>query len=578
MIFDDAGVSFDAGRYAAVRVDQHDDGWLVRGHDRAPAFFPAGPHGLLGAVNAVRALVLQGPRRPTRQRDVVDLFTRSVEEVDAADVDAIRGALLQAWVKRARALQPACGALFDARATKRALVLCGSPVFLREPWLLQDALRFRAARAVLLDVDTLAGMHPSLPLADRLAAARRWRQLLAADGDRGVRRALNATIEKLAVDEVAPTGPATRRAGGEEACARLDDDIRALRFVSLVRPVQSLRHLALLGEMVRAVPVPHRAALGPRLALVQLASDDDLADVFDDAAAHFGFDDGPMLVHSLAVLLARGTDVPARGGLVALTRAAFAALVAPAAPRVREPEDVPVQRPPIPPPEHPGITFLSTSTQIFREGANMHHCVATRIPYARDGRAYLFHVDHGGARATIEVDRNGVVVEAQGPCNRDNVAARFARAVFARWGLGFLLSAQLGTRDGRQNVLLSGDDPPPLLPGERLVATLGELLQVLPFVTASRGPLVAFVFEHLLPCRRRVPASSRRWLLVDVDNEPVHGPVFTLFVVDQEGRVVGWPGRPPRKARRRAGEVPFPVQALADGSTSPPDDPSPRAP
>ena len=555
VIFDDAGITFDAGRGATVRVDHHDDGWLVRGRHRAPAFYSAGPHGLADTAQAVRALALQGPRRAKAARDAVDLFTRTVGDVDAGNVDAVRAALLLAWVRRAKTLQPACAPLFDARSALRALVVCGAPTFLREPWLLQDALRFRAARAVLLDVDGLAGLHPSVPLHDRLRAARDWRRLLAADGDRGVRRALHATIEKITEAELPPADGASAH---DDACARLDDDIRALRFITLVRPVQSPLHLALLGEMVRAVPLPHRAALGPRLALVQLASDDDLAEIFNDAADHFGFENDRMLVHSLAVLLARGTDVPARGGAVALTRAAFAALQAPAAPRLREPEEAPLAWPPIPPPDHGAVTFLSTTTAVFREGARMHHCVATRIPLARSGASFLFHVEHEDGRATVEVDAHGEVVEAQGPCNRENFASRFGTALLSRWGLGFGLLQRLGVRDRFDAVLLAAEEPPPLFPGERLIASLHDLIDALPFIAAARAPLERFLLSFVPVCRLlsatpSTPAlpSMRRFLVVDQMTAGRGGRLFAIAAIDGEGRVVAWPGRSPGGHRQR---------------------------
>jgi len=552
VLFDDAGVTFDAGRGHAVRVDQHDDGWLVRSRDRAPAFFSAGPHGLHAAATAVRALALQGPRRPVPQRHAADLFTRDVATVDVDDVGAVHATLLHAWIGRARSRQPSCAPLFDGRATPRALVLCGAPAFLDDRWLVADALRFRAARAVFVDVDGLTDQHPSLPLVERLHAARDWRRLLCADGAAGVRRALHATIEMISASD---------RANGDlppveddAVDARLDDDIRALRFLSLVRPVPGLRHLALLGEMVRAVPRAHRPALGPRLALVQLASHDELDEILDEAHAHFGFDDEPMLVHSLATLLVRGTDVPVRGGARALARAAFATLLTPTTPRVREPEDVPVQEPPIPAPRHPGITFLSTTMAIFREGARMHHCVATRIPDALDGSAFLFHVEHAGARATIEVDSDGDVVEAQGPCNRDNAAARYARAVFARWGLGFAL-AERAERDGCGPALPLVDvDPPPLHAGERLIATLAELLAVLPFIATTRAHLAEFL-RVLLPAAAEpfAATNTHRWFAVEGDDTAGADPRFTLVALDDDGCVTGWLGPPPRSGRRAAG-------------------------
>jgi hypothetical protein len=91
-------------------------------------------------------------------------------------------------------------------------------------------------------------------------------------------------------------------------------------------------------------------------------------------------------------------------------------------------------RPPIPLPAVPGVTFLGTVGEIVEEGARMHHCIATRAEDALHGRCYLFHIDHQGERASIEVSPEGGITQAQGPHNTDNVAVSWGAALLRAWG------------------------------------------------------------------------------------------------------------------------------------------------
>jgi hypothetical protein len=97
----------------------------------------------------------------------------------------------------------------------------------------------------------------------------------------------------------------------------------------------------------------------------------------------------------------------------------------------------PTETPPIPLPEDPNVRFLSSVEEVCEEGARMNNCVASYARSAVRGLCYLFHVDHAGTEATIEVDRAGRVVQAAGPGNKMNAASRRGRRVLGHWGKGF---------------------------------------------------------------------------------------------------------------------------------------------
>jgi hypothetical protein len=97
----------------------------------------------------------------------------------------------------------------------------------------------------------------------------------------------------------------------------------------------------------------------------------------------------------------------------------------------------PTEAPPIAPPEDPNVRFLSSVEEVCEEGVRMNNCVASYARRAVRGLCYLFHVDHGGEEATIEVNRAGRVVQAAGPSNERNAASMWGRRTLNRWGKGF---------------------------------------------------------------------------------------------------------------------------------------------
>ena len=92
-----------------------------------------------------------------------------------------------------------------------------------------------------------------------------------------------------------------------------------------------------------------------------------------------------------------------------------------------------VAAPPVASLVDPAIRRLATVEEIASEGEQMGHCIASHIASAVEGSCYLFHVDHGGEAATVLVWRDGMV-EAHGPGNQRNRAATWGRRVFGRWG------------------------------------------------------------------------------------------------------------------------------------------------
>lgn len=72
-----------------------------------------------------------------------------------------------------------------------------------------------------------------------------------------------------------------------------------------------------------------------------------------------------------------------------------------------------------------GIRFLDTVGAVMSEGDSMHHCVGSYATKAAGGGCYLFHVDHNGEKATVEVDPLGNVLQACGPSNRRNKACDY---------------------------------------------------------------------------------------------------------------------------------------------------------
>jgi len=94
-------------------------------------------------------------------------------------------------------------------------------------------------------------------------------------------------------------------------------------------------------------------------------------------------------------------------------------------------------KPPVDPPEEDGIRLLGTVGDLVEEGNQMGNCISGYAQRAVNGWCYLFHVDHNGEAASVEVDRWGCVRQSYGPGNTPNLAAEWGRAQLGKWGRTF---------------------------------------------------------------------------------------------------------------------------------------------
>jgi len=68
----------------------------------------------------------------------------------------------------------------------------------------------------------------------------------------------------------------------------------------------------------------------------------------------------------------------------------------------------------------------------------MQHCVASHTQSAVAGHCYLFHVNRkDDQQATIEVGRDGRVMQARGPRNQRNKATAWGTRLLNKWGGNF---------------------------------------------------------------------------------------------------------------------------------------------
>ena len=121
--------------------------------------------------------------------------------------------------------------------------------------------------------------------------------------------------------------------------------------------------------------------------------------------------------------------------------------------------DQPAVPPPIPLPSVPGVTFLGTVGEIVEEGARMGHCIATRAADALRGRCYLFHIEHHGQRASVEVSAQGEIVDAQGPNNIDSAAAWWGASQLRNWAAGLVSQKIQDSRNRAERRRRAAADP-----------------------------------------------------------------------------------------------------------------------
>jgi hypothetical protein len=422
-----AGVRFEAARGSIATVDAGQHRLDVYLRDGTRRSFAASRAGLCAAVELLQWAVSSARSAAgngTRALQA-DLFSASPVEVRGKPSNEVVEQHVVAALRRAaRQVVDTIDDVEVAVDSVGGTPLVFSPAVLNARFFRQDILRFRPAAIAAASIETLL-METMVPdgvdaLSPQLDA---WRGLFSPDGV--ARRAVNKTL-----DVFADAGAA---------------DLWSLRRIALEQPVKSRLHLRVLADRAYRRP-PHREQ---HLLLLQRAGEAELIDLIARVGRALRLPrplDGDLPqehVHAFAELVAGAGPVLAHGGLGALVDAALVA----AQPRRRTQarhrptplEDAtPAALPPIPLPDVPGCRFLATVGEIIQEGASMHHCIGTRARAAAMGDAFLFHVELGAERASVEVDTAGQVVEVSGPCNTHNAACDHAVEVLKRWGLTFL--------------------------------------------------------------------------------------------------------------------------------------------
>jgi hypothetical protein len=322
-----------------------------------------------------------------------------------------QAAVLERLDPRARRV----GAAVDAVGAPRGRLVY-APALLDERWIVEDVVRFPPAAIALGHLDRLVDPPEIGDERACVDALRTWRGLFSPDGL--PYRSLNRTLMQL------PAG-----FSGELLCA--------LRWVRLPRPVTDALELSAI-----CIAAELWSRLGERALLhVALhARADEVVAAVARVAVATERRLSPRRVADLRVALRFLADYPGRcngrlGGLV--DRAVRWHRIAPdertilAAAGVL---DTPTRRPPVTLPATAGIRFLATVGEVIDEGERMGHCIASYASRAVAGRAYLFHVSHRGAEASIEVDARGRVQQAAGPANSTNPAVRWGSQVLGTWG------------------------------------------------------------------------------------------------------------------------------------------------
>ena len=100
-------------------------------------------------------------------------------------------------------------------------------------------------------------------------------------------------------------------------------------------------------------------------------------------------------------------------------------------------ESTPTKQPPIPLPAQPGVHFLANVGEVLSEGKRMKHCIGGYAGRAVQGHCFLFHIDHEGECASVEIDPAGRVRQSFGPQNQSNRATKYATGVLSTWAKDF---------------------------------------------------------------------------------------------------------------------------------------------
>jgi len=129
-------------------------------------------------------------------------------------------------------------------------------------------------------------------------------------------------------------------------------------------------------------------------------------------------------------------------------------------------DPTPTAFPPIPLPKNPAVRFLGSVGAVYQEGRDMRHCIGGLASSAVEGAYYLFHIEYGGTRASVQVSREGEVIQSKGTRNAENAAADYGRRILLRWGSTLRKNARTtwsraggGTQEGFALLPAENEDP-----------------------------------------------------------------------------------------------------------------------
>jgi hypothetical protein len=357
------------------------------------------------------------------------------------DLDAVRR---EAWTI-GQMLQPVRRRLFDRHAPEASAIeermveirghvprLARSPMFYRTPYLARDVRRFHAAAIALAYLEDELSPLPIPPDArpPTIPALRRamlgWRHRFSPDGVSY--RSLDRTLINLPTAVRPPL-------------------VCALRHVRLERPITDpielhllLHCVALAHQRGTAIPWLHalqhanaaaiRAGLGRIAAATRSRTLDPLSVPHMEFVAAYLLDSHCPPVQRFAQVVAFAIRRHARREIDRL----MMAMLRPQASAHHAPSlFTPTAFPPLPPPDVPGLHFLATVGEVIEEGRRMGHCIGFYADRAVSGDCFLFHVEHAGQVASIEVGAEGRVRQAAGRHNQRNSASDWARRELAGW-------------------------------------------------------------------------------------------------------------------------------------------------
>ena len=330
--------------------------------------------------------------------------------------------------------------------TFSAPALAFEPEFYRDPWLLSDVCRFRAAAWAAGHVPELGAVllrrqNGSMQTAKELLNDPFAGDLLSPTED--VARCISLLHDWPALfsEDTRPYRSLRRTLAGLPGGIR-GNLLRYLSLVRLPRPITDRVELAFVLAWVEATST-WAYAPAESTHTVFHARTPDIVRAMQRVAAHLRTDWSPRRckdIGALSVFLADYPDVH-RGNVVGLAdkaidwhrdldrearAVAFEGLEA----------ETETARPPIPLPEQPGVIFLDSVASIIAEGERMRHCIGQYAEGAVAGQCYLFHVEHAGETASVHVSPAGRVEQAYGPSNRRNSASLCGARALARWGTG----------------------------------------------------------------------------------------------------------------------------------------------